>query len=90
MTKKIIPTAEEYSKQKNLHGAILEPSPYYWKRVRESMIEFAKLHCEAQLEAIREKSKLIWSSEISQMAYNDEVWIDDESIINSYPLENIK
>jgi len=76
------------------------------------MIEFAKLHAEAQQEAILEKGlvhqkcnnyhsgETVWedkSSEVYVTVHNDNsydehhsVSIDKSSIINAYPLDNIK
>ena len=50
------------------------------------MIEFAKLHCEAQAEAIT------WNVEINDYDehFQYSPHVDKNSILNSYPLENIK
>ncbi len=53
----------------------------------EMMIEFAKLHCEAQLKAILEKAEAI-----NQAKFKGDCnpQIDAESIINAYDLNQIK
>lgn len=85
-----IPTAEEFlmdGLNKDATGGLEEIPFEYTER---KFIEFAKLHVQVALKAAEEKAKLIWSSEIIEMAYKDEVWVDGESILNAYPLENIK
>lgn len=73
----------------------------------EMMIEFAKLHCEAQLEAILENAKLDvkkksqfgksrkWqkvkdNEEVDLFSYEMQYFVDKNSIINAYNLNNIK
>ena len=51
------------------------------------MIEFAKLHVEAALKHASEKAELSNKPKFSG-DYN--LVVDEESILNSYPLENIK
>tara|TARA_R110000868_G_scaffold25451_4_gene99482 strand:- start:2 stop:196 length:195 start_codon:yes stop_codon:yes gene_type:complete len=60
-----IPTAEEFLKD-NFEGGAIDP---------QILIEFAKLHVEAALNAA---------------CTSDGYEIDEESILNSYPLTNIK
>ena len=52
--------------------------------IKKAMIEFAKIHCEAQLKAILENAKIIKSVNFG--------WekIDKDSIINAYDLNQIK
>ena len=52
------------------------------------MIEFAKMHCEAQREAIIDNVEVVdsWTDGISGCAG----YAKRESIVNAYPLENIK
>lgn len=54
------------------------------------MIEFAKLHVEAALKEINKKSELIWENDIIKTAYENSVWINEDSIKNAYSLDNIK
>lgn len=68
------------------------------------MIEFAKMHCEAQREAILEKVNLRGVSqfdnspdkivdgayEVDSNGPDYNFTVNKESIINAYPLENIK
>ena len=76
-----IPTAEEFLKQFELGntGKIdIEDS-------KEAIIEFAKLHVEAALkEAEKETIKYVSKTIIELNMYNK------NSILNAYPLENIK
>ena len=75
-----IPTALEF-----LNEAQTNPSKGW--TAHKVMIEFAKLHVEAALQ----------EASVSAMAYEEKdrrggVWcfVDEDSILNSYPLENIK
>ena len=52
----------------------------------EAMIEFAKLHVEAALKAASENSEL----EGDEESNFDYICINKQSILNAYPLENIK
>jgi len=62
--------------------------------IYEAMIEFAKLHVEACKKEISEKAKV--SDNVSEFLQRDELgfegdtYIDKYSILNAYPLENIK
>ena len=57
--------------------------------VQKAMIEFAKLHLKAQEEAILQNVTTInephWSGE-----QEDDIIVDKDSILNAYPLENVK
>ena len=88
-------------------------SSFTLKDVEECMIEFAKLHCEAQQEAILEKVKLKhdYHDDVYDSNYCDKVEaefcslrtdgdgvpyaadlinVNKDSILNAYPLKNIK
>jgi hypothetical protein len=65
-----LPTAEEFLKIENLPTDILSGDD-----INYAMIEFAKLHVEAALNAACESE-----------GYD----IDEDSILNAYPLTNIK
>lgn len=56
--------------------------------IHNAMIEFAKLHVQEALKQASEKVKLDDGDYISDGFY--ETMIDKESILNAYPLENIK
>ena len=53
--------------------------------VQQAMIEFAKLHVEAALKEASEKARL---KELE--IHLSDGSVDKDSILNSYPLENIK
>lgn len=80
---KTTPTAKE------LYGKMLYENDEVTST--EMMIEFAKLHVEAQAEAISEKIQ-------TDILYQDEdgvleepvVYVNKESVLNAYPLTNIK
>ena len=80
---KQIPTAEEFIQNflmKNHKGNI-------GSNTELLMIEFAKLHVEAALKHASEKAEISNKPKFSG-DYN--LVIDEDSILNSYPLENIK
>jgi hypothetical protein len=74
-----LPTAEEFLIKNEDSDFRLSKSEL---NVSDMMIEFAKLHVEAQKEAILENITIVIS--------NREVIIDKNSIKNAYPLNNIK
>lgn len=53
--------------------------------VYKIMVEFAKFHCEAQAKVISEKAKIAYD-----VLNEDQIYIDKNSILTAYPLENIK
>jgi hypothetical protein len=80
-----IPTASEWLES---FGADADDM-YYKSSVEEAMIEFAKLHVK---EALRVAA---YSAEIESCGNpydpsDDSQCVNKESIVNSYPLENIK
>ena len=94
MEKEIVPTAEAFCKT-------FKPSGKTWQEnFHETMIEFAKLHVEAALKAA-EKSNFINAEGISispksnnlhWTAYGNvgKITYNKDSILNAYPLDNIK
>jgi len=76
---KQIPTAEEYLRNYVGNNIIA------YGDITHIMIEFAKLHVEAALKAA------VINGELTHIKYTENDYcIDEKSIINSYPLENIK
>lgn len=55
-----------------------------YKDTRELMVEFAKIHVEAALKEASEKA-LVYADEGGYSEY-----VDEKSILDSYPLDNIK
>ena len=57
-----------------------------------AMIEFAKMHVQEALKQASEKAFVtpIDHEEISEGSFRPIWGVDDESILNAYPLENIK
>jgi hypothetical protein len=89
----MIPTAEEFIestelivKFDNTQGCILE------EELPELFIQFAKLHVEAALKEASEKATVtpIDHEEISEGSFRPIWGVDDDSILNAYPLTNIK
>jgi CRISPR/Cas system-associated exonuclease Cas4 (RecB family) len=81
-----IPTAEEFFDSSNLRVSYDTEYQYCKRAIMEKAIEFAKLHVEAALkEAAKTKVEGHYSSQMFPRTNEDE-----QSILNSYPLENIK
>ena len=87
-----IPTAEEFLNQRvyitqddieDVHDSV--------SAVTEAIIDFTKLHVEAALKAASDKALMEedwrWDGENENHVYTG---IDKDSIINAYPLTNIK
>jgi hypothetical protein len=101
-----IPTAEEFlndtQEGNSIWGDLLKDKGdvFYEEDVKIAMIEFAKLHCEAALKAASENAGLLhyefkedWMTKYHNMesdTYGDLIAININSILNAYPIENIK
>lgn len=85
-------TAEEFLYENGFDGYHDNALVYITKEngerehVSKIMIEFVKLHCEAQAKSIYEKSKQ-WKDASNGYSYQP---IDKESILTAYPIENVK
>jgi hypothetical protein len=81
----MIPTAEEFYKQ--ITSCLINH-----KDIKTAMIEFAKLHVEAALKTADEKATVtpIDHEEISEDSWRPVWGVDSDSILNAYPLTNIK
>jgi hypothetical protein len=75
------PTAEEYAKYMLPNGID------WYSEFGEMMIEFAKLHVEMALKEASENAELKYR--INDISCNDKI-LDKKSILNAYPLTNIK
>lgn len=53
--------------------------------IKKAMVEFAKLHVEAALKAVSENAEIVCDP--YELGIQ---WVNTNSILNSYPLENIK
>ena len=85
-------TAEEFLKNsKNVNYTSLkdEVKLYF---IEQDLIEFAKMHVQEALKQASEKACVtpIDHEEISEGSFRPIWGVDDESILNAYPLENIK
>lgn len=78
-----IPTAEEFL-EANL-GEELSMRGCSALVAKDLMIEFTKLHVEAALKEAAENIKMD-----SDPYHPEDEWVDRNSILNAYPLENIK
>jgi len=101
MNKNKLPTSEEYFLNRYFSNNISEEHKKIWllanKQAKESiniMIEFTKLHLEAQKEAIlknvktKERKRIFKASSGTEYGYT--TVIDKNSIKNAYPLNNVK
>ena len=63
-----------------------------FNNVTDMLIEFAKMHVQEALKQASEKASVtpIDHEEISEGSFRPIWGVDDESILNAYPLENIK
>ena len=79
---------KEQQKEETLDGSISE----YEQDIKKMMIEFAKLHVIAALKEASEKATVtpIDHEEISEGSFRPIWGVDDDSILNSYSLDNIK
>jgi hypothetical protein len=59
-----------------------------WTNIEETMIEFAKLHVKAALKKVSEKAAININGFIQD--YDENLCVDKNSILTSYPLKNIK
>lgn len=82
----MIPTAEEFLNNSNNinYRRLKHPNPHLdiLPFIEADLIEFAKLHVEEALQKAYENADLEY--------YGDEVCYNKDSILNSYPLTNIK
>ena len=92
---KQLPTAEEFWLNSYFSDSISQEDKELWlecnNQAKESikiMKEFAKLHVEQALKEASEKVVLDYGDYLSDGNY--ERVIDKDSILNSYPLSNIK
>jgi hypothetical protein len=89
----IVPTAEDFLQDHHQISHFYDDKTNnmvcFSDDVQKAMIEFAKLHLKAQEEAILQNvtttNEPHWSGE-----QEDDVSVDIDSILNAYPLENVK
>ena len=81
-----IPTVKEF-----LKGRPWKSGTNLQERIHESMIEFAKLHVEAALKIASEEAKTfdVYNESCGDLECKV-TFIKKDSILNSYPLTNIK
>ena len=87
-----IPTAKELLKDKTQFGTY--GNMYKREDVSKKMIEFAKLHVEAALKEASEKAVTDYEYAGETGEFDDisvyDYFVDKNSILNAYPLENVK
>ena len=84
-------TSEKFLIEKNypLYNEFAGLGMYY---VKEAMIEFAKMHVQEALKQASQKASVspVDHEEISKGSFRPIWGVDDESILNAYPLDLIK
>lgn len=88
-----IPTAEEFATE--FDNMRMPRGVSYQKEIGEVMIEFAKLHVTTALKTASEKGKIKLEPmgvnvDNGESIFDPHYIIDEDSILNAYPLENIK
>ena len=78
-----IPTAEEFMRTFTTGKTEETPQEY----VQDMLIEFAKLHVEAALKLITTEATV---ETINKYSPEEHHIVNQDSILNAYPLENIK
>jgi hypothetical protein len=86
METKIIPTAKELIETDYYH-LHLDTDSICLGSIETAMIEFAKLHVEAALKEASEESHATFETLDNHHSYP---YVEKDSILNAYPLENIK
>ena len=84
-----IPTAEELIETNYFH-LHLDTDSICLGSIHDSMIEFAKLHVEAAFKEASENGQAFVNGNGEWVSSNVTAFINKDSILNSYPLENIK
>jgi hypothetical protein len=87
-----IPTAEEFLKNYKNDSDHYADQDYSEDRLVKALQEFTKLHLEKCKKEISEKVKLKgWLADFAcEFQESNSDGIDKDSILNAYPLENIK
>ena len=95
----MIPTAEELLVQEKVFQKLGVKEPFNLQlsrdtyvftqqNIKRAMIEFAKLHCIEQAKVISDKARV--DDNIDGDSGEGTFWVDKESILNAYSLDNIK
>ena len=79
-----LPTADEFFDSANIGISSNTEYMYCKKDVVKKAIEFAKMHVEAALKEASEKATVY----ADEGGYSE--FVDEQSILNAYPLDNIK
>ena len=79
-----IPTVMEFLTSKGLPGFAEHTT------IKHHMIEFAKMHVEAALKEASEKAKITYEYDGNTGSEYCNEYVDVESILKSYPLDNIE
>ena len=97
-----IPTAEEILIKESILLKTIEESGNFplnltrdthigtAKDIKKAMIEFAKLHVEAALKEASKKAKCCDDAIVDLGHTITEAYVEENSILNAYPLTNIK
>lgn len=87
-----IPTAEYLIREENPYKDEDGNNVYMEWQIEKLMLTFAKLHVKEALKEASEKATVtpIDHEEISEGSFRPIWGVDDDSILNSYPLDKIK
>lgn len=103
-----IPTAEEFiphylgvdcNFMESMREQLSHCSGFNFDNIPDFMIEFAKLHVQAQAEAIKDKAQVEFAKDWirkedtikpNSLISSITVKVNEDSILNAYPLTNIK
>lgn len=86
-----LPTAKKLLKKEYYH--IILDSKDTWVKIsdiEDAMIEFARMHVEAALKEASEKAKCCDDAIVDLDHTIIDAYVEKDSILNSYPLTNIK
>lgn len=76
---------EKYNVPTNYHS-VSKSYRYRHQDVDKMLVEFATMHCKAQLEAIKNNMRAEMQHELNGDEYPI---VDESSVVNAYPLTNI-
>ena len=82
-------TAQEFIKDSNFLNDIFTDE-FNRSILSDKFIEFAKLHCGEQQKEILNQVELVTDIDVKHDGPVAKISINNDSILNAYPLENIK
>lgn len=83
-------TAEEFWHSILVQSSLDQYGQYSNWDIEYAMIEFAKYHCNQQVQEILNNIELVTDKDVTTEGLVVKVTVDTKSITNAYPLEQIK